>query len=294
MRGADWAPSRLPVRCQLIPQVNESKEYWALRYAEFFYRQPCGRAAVVAQLGRRINDSDMPNSHLAVCGESFVVTQDAVLGGQDFQYGKRRAGKHLFHRLIANDQAHVGDSYTLGAYSQSHLRENVQLALLGVLEKPTGEKCLDCGMLKLSQIALLHLAMDVVAVRVIARSQVLSQRCQDGWYVKFPLVDFIPPARTMVVSVRPLCACQAALKKLTAPVSLVLGRRAPSSYRNAHPGNDFVNCLDGPVDLFHGVVEVRREAHTGLGTPINQDVAPQEFRADGFGAPIPPSECDRS
>src|SRR5260370_37391677 len=195
MRGADCPPSRLPVRCQLIPQVNESKEYWALRYAEFFYRQPCGRAAVVAHLVRRINDPDMPNSHLAVVGESFVVTQDAVLGGQDFQYGKRRAGKHLFHRLIANDQAHVGDTYTLGAYSQSHLGENVQLPFLAVLEKPTGEKCLDCGMLKLSQIALLHLAIDVVAVRVHARSHVLSQRYTDVWHDQLPLVVFILLAR---------------------------------------------------------------------------------------------------
>jgi hypothetical protein len=44
---------------------------------------------------------------------------------------------------------------------------------MAVLEKPPRQECLNRGVLKLSQVSLLHVSIDKVAVRMIARLQVL-------------------------------------------------------------------------------------------------------------------------
>src|SRR6266478_4497888 len=37
---------------------------------------------------------------------------------------------------------------------------------------------------------------------------------------------------------------------------------------------------DGQIDLFVGVIEVRREADAGLGTPVHEDVASEQVAAN--------------
>src|SRR6185312_11328635 len=57
-------------------------------------------------------------------------------------------------------------------------------------------------------------------------------------------------------------------------------QRLLCSRAHAHSAQDLIHGGDSPLDLLHGVIEVRREAHTGVGTEVHQNVAAQEFRAD--------------
>jgi len=126
----------------------------------------------VCMSGRRIDDPNVRDPEGDVVVYARLEPAQSVLGRQDLNAYERGSPDDLVPGIILPNDAQVGNSKSSVRNLDTLFRQRKDIPSISVLVENNDERRLEGRMIPLTQISLLHLAIDKIAIRSEARAQI--------------------------------------------------------------------------------------------------------------------------
>jgi hypothetical protein len=139
--------------------------------AKYFCLVPVSSGTIEAIACKRIDHPYIWNSHAAIVFDSLLVAMNPVFRREYLDDDQRRLIEDT-HRGITLHNTDIGYPKTGGTYLYTHFRQRIKAPLLHVFARPEYDCHLEQCMLTFTHIPLLKFALNKVAIRLVAGSEI--------------------------------------------------------------------------------------------------------------------------